>query len=242
MYTAEAEASETSIKDFCEKMALGSSYIEVSNELQDVIRHNEETQQKLGQLKERTGGQIHGQDLPHWDNEQLAEFYREVLFSHKIHSTQELNEFIERYGNSILKLNDISLLIPEYDKIIKQYPDTIQHPNGHIYEVRYGSNHPMVVIPLNDIEIIRDTDFNHYFEGKIYDFYVNAYAVRSIENYAKENQERLKEMKWEDFQITHPVSEDISFDAWDETYIPNEVVYDQATQAVAYECLTTEYM
>ncbi len=162
-----ADTDLETIQQFCEKLAAWSSYI-TSASLQDTLAANNVIMKKLRSIVIRTGGVWKWRDLSHlWTTTWLASHYQDVLYAHSIDKTSSLEGLFERIEPDSLQLNPLHILLPDIEKIEKQYPETIV-VDDQVFQVSYAESEPKIRInaTIEQLEYISDDMFDSYFEGK----------------------------------------------------------------------------
>lgn len=73
----------------------------------------------------------------------------------------------ERIEPDSLQLNPLHILLPDIEKIEKQYPETIV-VDDQVFQVSYAESEPKIRInaTIEQLEYISDDMFDSYFEGK----------------------------------------------------------------------------
>ena len=240
VYDQKSSLSDTSIRVFCK--ALATWYVYSENEILDKIqKHNIDIKKQLDQLETRTAGHIES-----FSENNLADYFYEVLHNKWIINTKDFVEYLERNPESLvqmLTLNPPHILVRDYDKILKSYPEQIK-VGDKVYQVEYNKDwyywyRIFINIMDEDIKNISSEDFDQYFEGKKYIFSLQKdgenIKINNIEQYKKEQEDLYKKNKRKEFYENNDLSETIySIKDYEPNWDIKELCYDETHQLYAH--------
>lgn len=242
----EAEVNKESIRIFAK--ALASRDVDFqSEEIQELCEHNRRILREMEALKVRFLGSI-----PKFGTAELAEYLYEVLHSKNIISTKDLKEALEKDRKGLLealKLNEASLLIKDYNKKIKSYPETLQF-GAKEYPVHYketrSSYEIQIAITPEDIPLLKNDSFQSYFEGNPYVYLLESEngkeEIDDLIAYKQRLEQKRLDEKWGDFDQTFNRLEEIkSFEEWDGERTLFSKCYDSESWSLAYQGLVKQY-
>lgn len=242
----EAEVNKESIRIFAK--ALASRDVDFqSEEIQELCEHNRRILREMEALKVRFFGSI-----PKFGTAELAEYLYEILHNKNIISIKDLKEALEKDRKGLLealKLNEASLLIKDYNKKIKSYPETLQF-GAKEYPVHYketrSSYKIQIAITPEDIPLLKNDSFQSYFEGNPYVYLLESEngkeEIDDLIAYKQRLEQKRLDEKWADFDQTFNRLEEIkSFEEWDGERTPSSKCYDSETGSLAYQGLVKQY-
>lgn len=191
-------------------------------------------------------------NIPKFGTAELAEYFYEVLHSKNIISTKDLKEALEKDRKGLLealKLNEASLLIKDYDKKIKSYPESLQFGDKE-YPVHYketrSSYKIQIAITPEDIALLKNDSFQSYFEGNPYVYFLESEngkeEIDDLIAYQKRLEKKRLDAKWADFDQTFNRLEEVkTFEEWDGERTLFSKYYDSESWSLAYQGLVKQY-
>lgn len=236
-----SKVSPTSIKTFCEALAR-EDISTGESALQEVYANNSKILQELSDLERRTAWAI-----ACFSKNELADYYYEILHNKAIITTERLIQYATEHSAQIvqtLTINPPQILIRDYNKILKQYPDKIvikeKEYSVEYEKSRYYGNKIIVHIDESDSSSLSDSDFDTYFEGKkpvfcLHDSQEKKTEIKTLKEYQDKQQQQYKAEKRANFDQTENINPECkTLDQYSTNRETKKKCYDADLQLVAY--------
>lgn len=235
--TTESSKSHETIEEFCHILARPDAIeTDHGHNIDTIVKHNRSVLDELKQLEIRTG---HDVTL---SKSQLASYYFELLVSKWIHNTKELVEYLNNSWYEFMLLNPIEILVPNYNKLLEQYPEAITVWTK-TYTIEYGqgiySDTTIIPISFDDLTDITQKDFKQWlFEWKLAKFEIlkqdgSTEIISDIDQYKQKNEQIRLDQIFEAFVKKNNYKEEHLSD-WDDEHSPETICIDQKNNHQVY--------